>query len=228
LGLFLIATPIGNPNDISIRGLAFLKSASVIILEERKEGAAFLRSHGITSAEKTYEQLNEHSTPDDLQRLLELCKTQDVALITDCGTPGFADPGADLVRLCRKNKVLAQSMPGASSLMTLLSLTGQRLEEFVFRGFLSAETTLRQEQWRALQSEKRAIVIMDTPYRFQKTCTELQQYFPTRKILLAGNMTQETEFIIETEGRSLSKELEGKPHKAEFMVLIYPQPTSKT
>ena len=228
MGLFLIATPIGNPNDITLRGLSFLKSAAVIILEERKEGAAFLRSHGITSAEKTYEQLNEHSTPDDLQRLVKICREQDVALITDCGTPGFADPGADLVRLCRKEKIPVHSLPGASSLMTLLSLTGQRLEEFVFRGFLSAETSLRQEQWRSLQSEKRALIVMDTPYRFQKTCSELQQFFPARRLLLAGNMTQETEFIIETEGRFLGQEISGKTTKAEFMVLIYPLPSNKS
>ena len=98
------------------------------ILEERKEGTTFLRAHQISG--RTYEQLNEHSTAEDITRLTKLCAEKNVALITDCGTPGFMDPGADLVRSCRQAKIPIRSIPGPSSLMTLLSLTGQRLESF--------------------------------------------------------------------------------------------------
>src|SRR6476619_2648658 len=99
MSLFLIATPIGNDQDISLRSLEILKDAKTIILEEFKESTRFLRAHGISG--KTYEQLNEHSKPEDFKRLADLCAAEDVALITDCGTPGFCDPGADLVRECR-------------------------------------------------------------------------------------------------------------------------------
>lgn len=218
MALYLVATPIGNKNDISLRGLEVLKSADAIILEERKEGTSFLRQHGITG--KEYHALNEHSTKEDLKLLLELCRDKKIALITDCGTPGFADPGADLVQLCRKEKIEIHSLPGASSLMTLLSLSGVKLTEFVFRGFLSPETEERKKQWQELKNEKRALILMDTPYRLEKTLQELSTFLPERKCLLGLNLTQEDELILEGSAKKL---IENNTHKkAEFMLLIYP------
>jgi 16S rRNA (cytidine1402-2'-O)-methyltransferase len=218
MSLTLVATPIGNPEDLSMRGLATLKSADIIILEEFKESTTLLRAHGITG--KTYEQLNEHSKADDLARLVNLCRDKNVALITDCGTPGFADPGTDLVRECRKNNIPIKSLPGASSLMTLLSLSSQRLDQFLFRGFVPAETEARRQTWKNLQTEKRAIVLMDTPYRLGKMMGELKEFFPNRRILLALDMTQDTEQILE----GLPSEVQTliQKNKAEFMILVYP------
>ena len=219
MGLTLIATPIGHDQDISVRALETLKQAPVIILEEFKESTRFLRAHSITG--KNYEQLNEHSTPEDLKRLVELCANQDVALITDCGTPGFCDPGADLVRECRRRGISVRTFPGASSLMGLLSLSSQRLDQFVFRGFLPAENEARRKAWIEMQKEARAFVVMDTPYRFQKMLTETAEFFPERKLLLTVNLTQESEIVAEgTAAEIMKKEL---PAKAEFMLLVYPR-----
>lgn len=219
MALTLVATPIGNDQDISYRSLALLKDVHVIVLEEFKESTRFLRAHGITG--KTYEQLNEHSKPEDLKRLTDLCETQDVALITDCGTPGFCDPGADLVRECRKRRIPVRTFPGASSLMGLLSLSSERLDQFVFRGFLPAENEARRKAWMDLQKESRAIVLMDTPYRFQKMLSETQEFFGDRRILLTLDLTQESEKILEgSPAQVLKSEL---PTKAEFMLLVYPR-----
>ncbi len=221
MGLTLVATPIGNDQDISARALELLKSVDVIVLEEFKESTKFLRAHGISG--KTYEQLNEHSTAEDLKRLTDLCEKQNIALITDCGTPGFCDPGADLVRECRKRKIPVRTFPGASSLMGLLSLSSERLDQFVFRGFVPAENEARKQAYLELQKESRAIVLMDTPYRFQKMLGETAEYFPERKILVTLDLTQETEKILEgTPAQVLKSEL---PAKAEFMLLIYPRKT---
>lgn len=217
MSLTLVATPIGNLNDISARAIALLKAADVIILEEFKESTQVLRAHGIT--QKNYMQLNEHTTQEDLKILLELCQTQSVVLITDCGTPGFCDPGADLVKLCREKNIAVSAAPGPSSLMNLLSLSSERLNQFVFRGFLPAENEARKKAWYELSKEKRPIVILDTPYRLEKTLVELNEHFSHRKILLALNMTQETEQILEgTPTQIIKNKL---PKKAEFMVLIY-------
>jgi 16S rRNA (cytidine1402-2'-O)-methyltransferase len=218
LSLTLVATPIGNDQDISQRALEFLKSCQVIILEEFKESSRFLRAHGI--AGRTLEQLNEHSKPEDIGRLVEICRAQDVALITDCGTPGFCDPGADLVRACRTQGIPVRSLPGASSLMTLLSLSSRRLDQFVFRGFIPAENEARKKSWLELQKEKRALILMDTPYRFQKMLAETAEYFPDRQILLGLNLTSDDEKVLEGLPRQVSKQ--ELPNKAEFMLLIYP------
>lgn len=219
MSLTLIATPIGNDQDISLRAIETLKNSQTIILEEFKESTRFLRAHGISG--KTYEQLNEHSKPEDLKRLADLCENGDVVLITDCGTPGFCDPGADLVRECRKRGVAVRTFPGASSLMGLLSLSSQRLDQFVFRGFLPAENEARRKSWGELQKESRAFVLMDTPYRFQKMLSETAEFFADRKILLTLNLTQDSEQVHEgLASQILKRDL---PAKAEFMLLIYPR-----
>ena len=221
MGLHLIATPIGNDQDISLRALDFLKTVEIIILEEFKESTRFLRAHGIVKGEgKTFEQLNEHSTKEDIQRLADLCEKREVALITDCGTPGFCDPGADLVRECRKRKLTVRTLPGASSLMALLSLSSERLDQFVFRGFLPAENEAREKAWKETQKETRALIIMDTPYRFQKTLQEVKQFFPDRKMLLALDLTSENERVFENYAAEILKET--LPQKAEFLALVYP------
>jgi len=193
--LYLIATPIGDTSEISMRALEILKTTDTLIVESTKETSRLLKNYAISG--KNYELLNEHSTEEDLQKLLSICKSKDVALVSDCGTPGFCDPGADLVRLCRKNKILVKSVLGASSLMGLLSLSSQRIDEFIFRGFIPAETEAREMEWIKLTKETRALILMDTPYRLKKMLSELQQYFSQRKILCVLNLSQENETILE-------------------------------
>lgn len=217
--LYLVATPIGNSQDISARALQILRDADLIILEEFKESTQFLRSQNISG--KSYDQLNEHSTPEDLQRLWRLCQNQKVALITDCGTPGFCDPGAELVKLCRKNKIEVKTILGASSLMGLLSLSSRRLDQFIFRGFLPAENEARKKSWLELQKENRAIILMDTPYRLNKMMTELTGYFVERRVLLTIDLSHENEKVFEGLPLEILPQIEGL--KAEFMLLIYPR-----
>lgn len=219
MALFLVAIPIGHPQDITLRALELLKKCETLILEERKEGTKFLRAHGMSG--KNYLQLNEHSTSEDLKELVTLCEKSDIALITDCGTPGFCDPGADLVRECRKKKIPVFTLPGASSLMGLLSLSSQRIDQFIFRGFLPAENEAREKSWIEVKKESRALILMDTPYRLQKMLEELEKYFSDRKILITLDLTQETEMILE----GFPKEVRAQniPKKAEFMVLVYPR-----
>jgi 16S rRNA (cytidine1402-2'-O)-methyltransferase len=216
MSLTLVATPIGHMNDITLRGLETLKGAEFLILEEFKEGTRFLRHHGIS--QKEMQLLNEHSKPEDLQELVEKCKNLKVALITDCGTPGFSDPGSELVRLCRQKNIPVETCPGPSSLMAAISLFGAKLEQFVFRGFLPAENVARAKALKDLTSEKRPIVLMDTPYRLEKTMKDLLDYFPHRKVLLAMNLTQENQWVLEGKPTELIHQVKGK---AEFILIIY-------
>jgi len=215
--LYVVATPIGDVSEISLRALEVLKSAEVVICESTKEASKLLRAHGITG--KTYELLNEHTTPDEVKTLAEICANKNVALVSDCGTPGFCDPGAHLVKLCRQKKILVKSVLGASALMGLLSLSGERIDQFVFRGFLPAETEARRKALQEIQREKRPMVLMDTPYRLKKTLGDLQEFFPRRRALLVLNLSQEEEKIIEGVGEQLLKQLPSD--KAEFMILLY-------
>ena len=122
MSLYLIAIPIGNPGDISQRAITALKEAEIVIGEERREVSKLLKSLGIEG--KRLELLNEHSNDTDVFELRELCRVHAVALVSDCGTPGFCDPGARLVAACRATEVTTAPVPGASSLMCLLSVSG--------------------------------------------------------------------------------------------------------
>jgi len=216
--LYLVATPIGDIKEITLRALDILKSADIILCESTKETSKLLKQLEIKA--QKYEILDEHSTAEDLQNLVTLCEQHTVALVSDCGTPGFCDPGNDLIRLCRKKNIEVKSVLGASSLMGLLSLSSRKLNEFIFRGFLPAESESRAKEWQKLKNEKKAIILMDTPYRLKKTIAELIQYLPQREMLLALNLSQPDESIIEGKASTLSQKL--KFDKAEFMLLIYP------
>jgi 16S rRNA (cytidine1402-2'-O)-methyltransferase len=215
--LTLVATPIGEVQEITLTALETLRSCDVVICESTKEASKLLKAHGISG--KKYELLSEHTTPVELNQLAQLCLTQHCALVTDCGTPGFSDPGADLVRLCRRQGVQVRSNLGASALMGLLSLSSQKLTEFYFKGFLPANNEERKKALSVLKNEKRALIIMDTPYRLKKTIEELALCFPKRKALLVLNLSQVDEEHLECELEQMPSKLPFE--KAEFMLLIY-------
>lgn len=216
MSLTIVATPIGNPGDLSFRALSTLRCAQIIICEELKEGRRFLKKSEIPFPRM--ELLNEHSTQADVKELANLCATHAVALISDCGTPGFCDPGAPLVALCRKQGIPVTSVPGASSLMTFLSLCGRRLDQFIFMGFLPVQPENRQQALRSLKSERRALILMDTPYRLNRLMEELARTMPDRTCVLGINLTADNERILEGSLSEVSNSLE--PLKAEFILLL--------
>lgn len=223
MSLQIIATPIGNPGDITLRAIESLRTADVVIGEERSEVSKLLKRLEITG--KKLELLNEHSKDEDVKELLELCRNSKVALVSDCGTPGFCDPGSRLVKACRAEGIEVQGLPGASSLMTLLSLNGIDVREFVFRGFLPAEREERAQALNELKREGRAVVLMDTPYRLGRLLSELAQAFGERKALIGLDLTQPTEKVIEASLSKLAKDLEGV--KAEFILLLHPNSSQR-
>ena len=218
MSLTLIAVPIGNLGDITLRALNSLKEADLYIGEERKPMFRLLKELGITTPEK-FELLNEHSSPDEIKDLAKLCKDQRAVLLTDCGTPGFSDPGAELVSACRDLGIPVTSNPGPSSLTTFMSLCGVRLEKFDFLGFPPRDSEQRQQFFKQLAQSKHAVIIMDTPYRLQKCLGELSQNAPNKKLVLGLDLTKENEQFFT--GTTLEVSKKCQDNKREFMALIY-------
>lgn len=217
MSLQIVSTPIGHPEDITLRAVRALREAEAIIGEERKPLFALLKSLEIPRPE-LIEYLNEHSSDEDLAPLLELCKTKRVVLVSDCGTPVFCDPGARLIQACRKHNIPITSAPGASSLMVLLSVSGFSLREFYFRGFLPAKTELRREAIGQLKRYQCPIVLMDTPYRLKALLGDLKEQMSDYNLLLGLNLTAPDEVILETNLKKLN--LDQLPDKAEFILMI--------
>ncbi len=203
--------------DLGQRAREILNQSDLIIGEEAKPLRRRLREWGIPL--KPIECLNEHSRPSDIQGLLQLCLEHPmVALVSDCGTPGFCDPGAQLVSLCRQANVPVYSVPGPSSLMAFLSVCGVPLKEFYFRGFLPAHSESRQRALGDLKKIKVPIIIMDTPYRLIKTLKDMDKLWPQRPLTLGLDLSREDEVILHGKASQL---LKGLPReKAEFILLV--------
>jgi 16S rRNA (cytidine1402-2'-O)-methyltransferase len=215
--LNIVATPIGNFSDISLRALEVLKTCNIVIGEEHRVASTLLKKLGLE--QKEIYLLNEHTKKNDLEELAELCASQNVALVSDCGTPGFSDPGADLIAICRRKKIKMTSLPGASSLMTLLSLSSQKLTEFIFVGFLPAKNEERIKALQELKRESRPWILMDTPYRLKAILKDLASLYPADSALLCLNLTQVDEEIIEGSFTEIEKKC--TKESAEFMILKY-------
>lgn len=217
MSLFVVATPIGNDKDLTARALEVLKSADLIIGEELKELRQILKAAGVQA--KAMDQLNEHSDSEDLKFFAAEAKTKTVALVSDCGTPGFCDPGADLVAACYREGIEVQPVPGASSLMAFMSVCGLRLDRFLFFGFLPAKNEGRERAWREIKAEKQPVLLMETPYRCAKFLEELALHVPKRFCVIGTNLTQPEQRVLRGYGQECAK---AKIGAAEPIAVIMP------
>jgi len=215
--LFVVATPIGNLEDISLRARRLLGECQLVIGEEFKEADKLLKKLGLDK--KPIEELNEHSTAKDWQDLVDHCANSTVVLISDCGTPGFCDPGAELVAACRAKGIPVHSVPGASSLAAFLSVCGQRLPQFWFRGFLPANREERALALKAVRNEPGPVVLMDTPYRLSRLLEELAAMDPARPATVALDLSTDQETVFTGPVDKLFRDIGER--KAEFMLLLH-------
>lgn len=217
--MYLVATPIGNLEDMTLRALRILKEVDFVVYEERKAGSALLRYFGI---EKPVESLNEHNEAASTSIILaELKKGKDVAVISDAGTPVFSDPGQLLVRKAIEAQVKIVPIPGATSLMPALISSGFSIDEFVFAGFLSPKKNRRLAELQQLKTERRTIVLMDTPYRLVQLLRDIADVLgPTRRVSVAFDLTMPTEEIFHETVQTLFQKFSKEERKGEFVVVI--------
>lgn len=219
MSLHVIGMPIGRPDELSFRAKELIPRLDVLICESRKETSRLLRQLEIRP--KEYEELSEHSGKEDLLRLVDLCSRQNVGLVSDCGTPAFCDPGARLVKMCREKQIDVKSVPGPSSLMAFLSVCGEELNEFYFKGFLSQKTEERQRQIGELRKvSKVPVILMDTPYRLKKLLTDLQDHWGSATLVLGCQLGFDDETVLKGSAKEILKVLPFE--KAEFILLAIP------
>lgn len=185
--LYIISTPIGNDDDISLRALKSIRGSHLIVCEEGKEGSRFLHKHKIT---QKMDLLNENNEVEKTYELLEKLKNgMRIALISDCGTPVFADPGLLLVQECIKNDIKIVAVPGASSIMTALVTSGFPINSFLYAGFMSREKSLRLQQIGELAYNPHTVVLLETPYRLMPLLEAFVKVIPQRRAFIACNLT---------------------------------------
>lgn len=217
--LYLVATPIGNYDDITLRALEILKSADFIICEEYKEARRLLAHYKI---EKELLSLNEHNEKEEAPEIISrLSEGKTAALISDCGTPLFSDPGHFLVDLCIAKNIEVVPIPGASSLMPALTGSGLNFEKFYYYGWLSPKKEIRTTELNKLKNIKSVLVVLDTPYRLRQLLADVNKVFgPKKNIVVAFNLTMDGEQFFRGDVSSILKTVEERRLKGEFVLLI--------
>ena len=217
--LFLVATPIGNYDDITLRALEILKSVDFIICEEYKIAQRFLAHYKIKNELIS---LNEHNEKDVINEiLLKLSEGSSAALISDCGTPLFSDPGHLLVDVCISQKIDIIPVPGANSLLPALTGSGFDIEKFYYYGWLSAKKNLRRKQLLDLKKRKEAIVILDTPYRLRRLLADIVNFFGKNiPVVLAYELTTKNEKYYRDSAQEVLNIAEKVKLKGEFVLIV--------
>jgi len=217
--LYLVATPIGNLDDMTFRAIETLKKVDIVVYEERKEGSRLLRHFGI---EKPVESLNEHNEAASTFIILDHLKNgKSVAIVSDCGTPVFSDPGQLLVRKAVDAGIKVVPIPGASSLMPALTVSGFSIDQFVFYGWLSPKRPRRIIELQQLRRELRTIILMDTPYRLVPLMKDISEVFGiTRRVCVAFDLTMPDEEIFHGTAPQLAAKFEKEDRKGEFVLVI--------
>lgn len=218
--LYLVATPIGNLEDISFRAVRILKEADIVIYEERREGSRLLRHFGIEN--KIVESLNEHNEAASSEIILQKLKEgKSAALVSDAGTPVFADPGLVLVQKAIRENIRIVPIPGASSILPALIVSGFSIERFLYYGFLSPKRNRRIAELQQLRKESRTIVFMDTPYRLLQLVRDVAEVMgQQRKMCVAFDLTLPSEEIFRGTAGDLFQEFSRSPKKGEFVAVL--------
>lgn len=219
MSLTVVSIPIGNVDDITLRAIETLKSSDIIICEELKPAKVLLKRLGMDPEKKVLHPLNEHSSKTDVTALLDICRKGKVALISDCGTPGFCDPGADLVEACHREKIPLDVNPGPSSLMALLALSGVNLKEFHFVGFLPAQKEERLKKIDRLKGVRIPFVVMDTPYRLQATLRDLAVDSGNARAILGIDLTGRGHQVVRDKLKALAAQ---EWPKEPFVLMVLP------
>ena len=224
----MVATPIGNLADISLRALHVLQLVDTVACEDTRHSQAMLRAFGIDHPAGAWLAVHQHNESTSSAAVIErLRQGQRVAFVSDAGTPAISDPGARLVARVQAEGLRAIPLPGASSVTALLSVSGQWEDTqpgFVFQGFLSSRAQERQAQVNQLAQEPRAQVLLEAPHRIQALAQALQT-LGDRRITVGRELTKQFEEIATLSAQELPAWLQASPHRTrgEFALVVHPQ-----
>lgn len=232
--LYVVATPIGNLADITLRALHVLQLADTLACEDTRHTQSLLRAYGIDKPPPQLLAVHQHNEAEAAQGVLaRLQQGQRVAYVSDAGTPGVSDPGARLAAAVRAAGLRVLPLPGASSITAALSVAGAVAGGgaeggFVFAGFLPTKAAERQSAVQRLQADPRCTVLLEAPHRISELAQALA-VLGERPVTLARELTKQFEEITTLPAASLSAWLDGAPQRAkgEFVVLLHPAPVAQ-
>ncbi len=217
--LFVVPTPVGNLEDITLRAIRILKEVDTILAEDTRTTGFLLKHYQIDKQVISYHKFNEHKT---LQRLIErLQNGENLALVSDAGTPSISDPGFLLVRACVENDIEIECLPGATALIPALVNSGFPSDRFCFEGFLPQKKG-RQKRLQELSEETRTLILYESPFRIVKLLNEITTYFGCdRLVSLSRELTKMFEENLRGTAAGLAEQLKDRTIKGEIVLVVH-------
>ena len=219
--LYIVATPIGNLEDITFRAIRTLKEVDLIAAEDTRHSRKLLSHYGITGRMTPYHDHNEQLKTDYL--IEKLNEGQNIAIITDAGTPCIADPGYRIVKAATEQGIRVVPIPGASALATALSASGLPTDRFVFEGFLPAKSGKRKNRLSDLKGEERVIIFYEAPHRLVSTLTDMAEIMGERAAVVGRELTKIHEEFRNGSLTELAGHFTNNPPKGEIVILLHPK-----
>lgn len=216
--LYIVSTPIGNLEDITLRALRILKEVDVIAAEDTRHSLKLLNHYGISRPLISYWGEKEKLRAEEV--IARLCSGQSVALISDAGTPGISDPGSVLIERAVAEDITVIAVPGPSALIAAISISGLALKEFTFIGFLPPQKSQRQKKLEELLMEKRTLVFYEAPHRIVETVEDIKELFGERKAALIKEITKFHEEVIRGDLSHIAGVLAGKTIAGEYVIVV--------
>lgn len=223
--LYLVATPIGNLEDITLRALRVLKEVDQIACEDTRHTQKLLSHYNIQKPLVSYHEHNELTRAPELVVAME--EGAQIALVSDAGVPLVSDPGYRLVTLCLRHRIPIVPIPGPSALLAALSASGLPNEEFLFAGFLPARTGERRRALERLRIEDRTIILYEAPHRIEETLVDAHEILGDRPACIAREVTKLHEEFRRGSLAELAASLSDKPARGEITLLIGPVPAEE-
>ena len=216
--LYLCATPIGNLEDMTFRVIRTLKEVDLIAAEDTRNSIKLLNHFEIQTPMTSYHEYNKYEKGRKLvEKLLE---GQNIALITDAGTPGISDPGEELVKMCYESGIPVTSLPGAAACITALTISGLSTRRFAFEAFLPSDKKEREQILKEMETETRTMIVYEAPHRLVKTLKLFLEQLGNRKITVCRELTKRHETALAVTLEEAVAHYEANPPKGECVLVI--------
>lgn len=221
--LYLVATPIGNLEDITLRAIKTLEFVDYVAAEDTRNTLKLMNHLNLSKKMISYHRHNEETKKDELIRLLQ--EGNNIALVSDAGTPCISDPGEEIVKLAIEKNIEIIPIPGACALITALIISGLNCKEFCFIGFLPLQKKLRREKLEEIKYERKTIILYEAPHKLNATLEDLKKVLGERKIVLAKELTKIYENYIRGTVEEIIENV-NEP-KGEYVIVIEGNKTKK-
>ncbi|MGQ9646982.1 MAG: 16S rRNA (cytidine(1402)-2'-O)-methyltransferase [Thermodesulfobacteriota bacterium] len=224
--LYIVSTPIGNLEDITLRALRILKEVDLIAAEDTRRTGLLLKHFGIHTPLTSYFEGNELRKREFI--LEKLKEGKRVALVSDAGTPGVSDPGFRLIQLVVANKLPIVPIPGPSAVITALSVSGLPTDAFLFKGFLPHKSKKRRDLLKKLEPARETIILYESPHRISQTLKDILEILGDREIVLTRELTKVYEEILRGKVSNILSQVENRTLKGEITLVVSGRPKIET